>query len=160
MNPLNLIPLQYRVMALAIAVVLILGAVFAAGDSRGSAAVQAEWDKATSKQLLQVAAAELASRNKEQSMQQQLNEAQNAATERENKLRADYAAANAAALGLRDTVAAIRGRVSSASPEACRATADVALAVFGQCASRLGELAQAADGHASDVETLTEAWPK
>jgi len=160
MNPLNLIPTPYRLLAGAMAVVLTLLAIFALGWSHGAGDVQARWDKAKAVQMNAAIAAEREARAKERSMNQKFQEAENAATEREKKLRADYAAAHAAARGLRDTVAAVRGELPAATADACRSTADAALAVLGECSDRYREVAEAADGHASDVRTLTEAWPQ
>lgn len=157
MNP---IPEIYRVLAGFVAMLAIVAGLYLLGRHDGAKDVEADWDK--EKLVLAQAAieADKRARAEEQSMQQKLNEAQNAATERDKALRADYAAVHAAARGLRDTVTALRGQLATASPEASRATADAALAVFGECADRYRAVAEAADGHASDVETLTEAWPE
>lgn len=160
MNPLSLIQTPYRILAGAVAILLTCMAIFAVGWSHGADSVQARWDKAKSVQMQAAIAAEQEARAKEQSMNQKLQEAENAATEREKKLRADYAAAHAAARGMRDTVAAVRGELPAATADSCRSTADAALAVLGECSDRYREVAEAADGHASDVRTLTEAWPQ
>lgn len=144
----------------ALAVLAFLAATFAAGCTTGREQVQDKWDAAKAIQMQAALAAEGAARIKEQSLMNKLAEAQNAATERETKLRADYDAARRAALGLRDTVATLRGGLPSASADACRATADAAFAVFGECSDRLGEVAAAADSLASDRQTLIDAWPR
>lgn len=160
MNPLNLIPTPYRILAGAVAILLTCMAIFAVGWSHGADSVQARWDKAKAVQMQATIAAEQEARAKEQSMNKKLQEAENAATEREKKLRADYAAAHAAARGMRDTVAAVRGELPAATADACRSTAAAALAVLGECSDRYREVAEAADGHAADVITLSEAWPE
>lgn len=144
----------------ALAVLAFLAATFVAGCTTGREQVQDKWDAAKGIQMQAALAAESAARAKEQSMQQQLNEAQNAATERETKLRADYDAARRAALGLRDTVASLRSGLPGASADSCRTTADAALAVFGECSAEYQRVAEIADRHASDRQTLIEAWPK
>lgn len=121
---------------------------------------QLGYDRAVGEYKTKKATADQAALVKERTMRKTVEDAQNAATERENKLRADYAAAHAAALGLRRTVADLRGQLATATVEACRATADAALAVFGECEAEYRTVAEAAAGHASDVETLSEAWPK
>lgn len=143
-----------------LAVLAFLAATFAVGCTTGREQVQDKWDAAKAVQMQSALDAEGAARAKEQSMMNKLAEAQNAATEREKKLRADYDAARRAALGLRDTVASLRGGLPSASSDACRTTADAALAVFGECSAHLGEVAAAADGLASDRQTLIDAWPR
>ena len=149
-------PYLYRLAAVAI---FIAGA-FVTGIFTGRDQVQDKWDAARAVQVQAAFAAERLARSKEQSLMTQLAEAQNAATERETKLRADYAAAHAAALGLRDTLATRRERLPAASADACRQTSAAALDVLGECSATVERLATAADGHASDVKTLTDAWPK
>lgn len=105
-------------------------------------------------------AAEVASRLREQQLINQTRKAEHDAAAREKSLRTEFAAVQRSNLGLRNTVANLRATVSAADLATCRATVDASLAVFGDCAARLGELAQAADGHANDVQTLSEAWPK
>ena len=51
----------------------------------------------------------------------------------------------------------------SLSSATCASTRDYAATlatVFGECATRIGELAEKADGHAIDSRTLEKAWPK
>jgi len=151
-----MIPTIYRIAFVA----AFLVTTFVAGCVTGREQVQDKWDADKTARIQSALQSEQSARAKEQSMQTQLNEAQNAATEREKKLRADYDAVRASALGLRDTVAALRRGLPAAPADASRSTADAALAVFGECASEVGRLAEAADGHASDVRTMTEAWPK
>lgn len=160
MNITNLIPTPYRALAGAVAVALILIAIYSLGRSHGADAVRAKWNAETIIQQQAAHAAELNARAKEQALMNKAQEAQNAATARETKLRADYAAARSAALGLRDTVDALRRGLSADSVEACRATADAALAVFGECQARYGAVAEAADGHASDAAKFADAWPE
>ncbi|BEP54554.1 hypothetical protein GmRootV118_17980 [Variovorax sp. V118] len=53
-----------------------------------------------------------------------------------------------------------RDRVPSAAATAQAQPADPLADVLGQCTAEVQELAGAADAHASDVETLTEGWPR
>ena len=51
----------------------------------------------------------------------------------------------------------------SLSSATCASTRDYAATlatVFGECATRIGEMAKDADGHAADSRTLERAWPK
>ena len=62
--------------------------------------------------------------------------------------------------GLRGDLADVPDRIRNASREAVDQYAATATVVFGECAARYSELAGAATGHASDVQTLMDAWPK
>lgn len=97
---------------------------------------------------------------KDRQLQKEKDDALQKAAAREARLRDDYAAVHATALGLQRTVADLRGHLATDPVEACRSTAAAALAVFGECTAQLGAVAEAADGHASDVETLSDAWPE
>lgn len=51
----------------------------------------------------------------------------------------------------------------SLSSATCASTRDYAATlatVFGECATRIGEMAKDADGHSADSRTLEKAWPK
>lgn len=61
--------------------------------------------------------------------------------------------------GLRGDLAEVPDRIRSASREAVDQYAAAATVVFDHCARRYSDLAQAAAGHASDVQTLMDAWP-
>lgn len=152
---LSAIPMPYKLLALAV-----VGAgLVALGWRFGAGSVQADWDKEKAIQAQAALNAEQLARAKEQSINRKFQEAQNAATKREQILKADADAARAAAGGLRNTIAALRRELSTATASACRQTADAALAVFGECSDTYQRVAEAADGHASDLRTLTDAWP-
>lgn len=53
-----------------------------------------------------------------------------------------------------------RTPVPSTSSAAKAQPPDPVTDVLGQCTAEVQELARAADAHASDVQTLTEAWPR
>ena len=78
----------------------------------------------------------------------------------EKKAKILVASAHAESNGLRDTITDLRSKLSSATVEACRATADALADVFGQCADRLVDVATKADGHAADSLMYQQAWPK
>ena len=61
--------------------------------------------------------------------------------------------------GLRGDLADVPDRIRNASREAVDQYAAAATVVFGECAARYSELAISATGHASDVQTLMDAWP-
>lgn len=61
--------------------------------------------------------------------------------------------------GLRGDIANVPDRIRSASREAVDQYAATVTGVFERCVRRYSELAARADGHASDVQTLSDAWP-
>ena len=61
--------------------------------------------------------------------------------------------------GLRGDLADVPDRIRNASREAVDQYAAAATVVFGECAARYSELAVTATGHASDVQTMMDAWP-
>lgn len=136
----------------------VVGLVLAIG-SWNDGQQQIGYDRAVTKYQAEKAAADLAAMAKERQLRKDKENAEQQAAEREQKLRADYAAAHAASRGLRDTVTDLRRRIAADTVDACRATADAALAVFSECQDRYRTVAEAADGHRSDVETLSDAWP-
>lgn len=62
--------------------------------------------------------------------------------------------------GLRGDLADVPSRIRSATREAVDQYAAAATAVFEHCARRYSDMAVTATGHASDVQTLMDAWPK
>jgi cell division protein FtsB len=77
------------------------------------------------------------------------------------------AQANAkAAADARSQLDRLRRQLANAtdlSTATCPSTRDYAATlatVFGECATRIGELAEKADGHAADSATLNGAWPR
>jgi hypothetical protein len=110
----------------------------------------------TAKQLV----AEQSARAKEAQLNKQLEEAQNAATKRDQQIKILSDSVAATSSSLRNTTSNIRNSLPSATIDAIRKTADAALSVFGDCQAKYGQLAKDADGHANDVKTLEESWPK
>lgn len=156
MNPLT----PYLGLIKVAAVVLALAALAWAANAFLDHEQQIGYDRAKAEYMVKLEAAQEAARAKETQLNQRIQEAQHAAAEREKTLRADADAARTAADGLRDTLGNIRRRLSAAPIDACRATADATLAVLGQCQDQYRAVAEAADGHASDAQTLSEAWPR
>ena len=103
--------------------------------------------------------AEKEARERESQWNRQLQEAENAATKRDQQIKTLSTSAAVASGRLRDQTITLRNGLPAASIAACRATANAALTVFGECEVKYRELAEDADGHASDVQTLIEAWP-
>ena len=68
-------------------------------------------------------------------------------------------AANVAVAGrLRDTIEAMRPGKFSIPDAAANQRINALANVFGECTDRLIEMAEHADGHASDTRTLIDAW--
>ena len=99
-------------------------------------------------------------RAQELAFNQLLQDAQNAATKRETKLRADAATARRTADGLRGTLYDFRASLPNASTAALIARADTAAELFGACVDEYRSVAESADRHAADAVMLREAWPK
>ena len=105
------------------------------------------------------AKAEAATRAQEASFNQRLQDAQNAATKRETKLRADADAARRTVDGLRGTLYNFRASLPNAAPATVIARADTAAELLGTCADEYRSVAEAADRHAAGALMLREAWP-
>lgn len=85
--------------------------------------------------------------------------AQSAAAARVATMRRDADGARAALVSLHDAADAAM-RSAETSHAACIVTADAERVVLGQCSESYRSLAEVADGHASDVKTLTDACPR
>jgi len=92
---------------------------------------------------------------------QKVLDAQNEAKKRETALRADVQSARNALDSLRHAADLSRAayRLTGAPPNAAADTADAAINLLVRCSERYSELAMRADGHVSDLKTLTQAWP-
>ena len=106
-----------------------------------------------------VEARQAALKQKEQWIKEK-EDAEQKAAQREATLRTERDRALAGARRLRDDIATLRTRLPNAVPSACIATADALAGLFDQCQQEYRAMAEIADGHASDVQTLMEAWPK
>lgn len=97
---------------------------------------------------------------KENQLMQQIKDAENAANIREQEYKKLSDILNITTRRLRDTTTAIRNDLQTNAPATNIKIADASLAVLGECTEEYRALAENADGHASDVQTLREAWPK
>ncbi len=142
---------------------LLIGALIGAGwiviERHNAGQQRIGYDRAVGEYRVKQLAAEQTARQREQALTHQLEEARNEATRRDQQNRAAAAAAAAAHDSLRHTNANLRQRIAGAPAEACRLTADAALAVFDQCATEYRTLAEIADRHANDAQLLSDAWP-
>ena len=85
--------------------------------------------------------------------------AQNAATVRERSLRADAASSRDALIGVSHATGEAL-RAAQSNHAACLASANALGAVFETVTAERRELAEKADRHVVDVQTLLDAWPK
>lgn len=99
-------------------------------------------------------------RDEERAIAKIYQEALNAARTRETALLRDRDAARAESDGVREQAADAARRLAEAPPAAVLEYATTTNELFVDCGRRYAELAEKADGHASDVRTLTEAWPR
>ena len=106
-----------------------------------------------------VEARQAALKQKEQWIKEK-EDAEQKAAEREASLRVERDRALAGARRLRDDLTTLRARLPNAIPSACIATADALAGLLDQCQQEYRVMGEIADGHASDVQTLSEAWPK
>jgi len=103
--------------------------------------------------------AQATARAAEQSITRRYQEALNAAQTRQITLRADADSARAESDRLREQSADSARRLAAAPPAAVIEYATAVGELLDQCQRSYQSLAAAADGHASDVRTLIEAWP-
>ena len=107
----------------------------------------------------QSAKAQADTRAAELAFNQKLQDAQNEATKRETKLRADAAAARRTVDGLRGTLYNFRASLPNAATAAVIARADTAAELLGACVSEYRGVAESADRHAADAVMMLDAWP-
>ena len=98
------------------------------------------------------------SERKTRRISDQYMEALNNARTRENEIRLAADGARSELDRLRVTIKK-RSAAVTASPASAVDYSIASADVFGECAAELTALAGKADGHASDIRTMTEAWP-
>jgi hypothetical protein len=107
----------------------------------------------------QAAQAALARVESENRWKKEKEDAEKDAAARESKIAADLSAAVAAARRLRDANAALQSRLADAPRSAAVDAAAAIGELLGTCTEEYRDMADKADRHASDVRTLTAAWP-
>ena len=95
----------------------------------------------------------------ERAINKTYQEALNDARIREAALRRDLAAADSESDGLRAQLSDAARRLADAPPATVLEYATTVNQLFADCSRGYQELAGKADGHATDVRTLREAWP-
>ena len=149
----------------------LLAAAFVTGVTVGSSAAwyiqSIRIDKAETAHLRYAAeveqnavAARRAALDKEGFWRQEIENARINAQSREARLKRDAANAQSAVVGLRNDLSALRSRLATSTEASCLAAADSIGGLLAQCAEDYRAMAEVADRHASDVQTLIEAWPK
>lgn len=98
------------------------------------------------------------SERKTRQIADQYMEALNNARTRENEIRIAADGARSELDRLRVTIKK-RSSAVAASPASAVDYSIASADVFGECAAELTALAGKADGHASDIRTMIEAWP-
>lgn len=118
------------------------------------------YQRAVAEYQAKLVTAQEAARQREVDMAKQLQEAQNAAAQRDQTIRTLSAATGAASNSLRDTINTIRSGVPVATADALRQSVDKLGAILNECQGRYRSVAEAADRAESDKRTLMDAWPK
>ncbi len=126
----------------------------------GKAVVRAEWTAEKLKQTEQLAAFNAESRRIEQRRQSLVTEALNAAKKREITAALDADRLRVERWSLRDDLDAARAQLSSASVASLRQRITALDSVFEQCTAELEGVAGNAQGLASDLRLILDAWPK
>lgn len=119
----------------------------------GRKEVQAQWDKQIAKDK-ETAATETAR------LAKLAEDAEKNGATREQTIRTLAAAAGSANLGLHDTLAAIRSGVSGATVDSLGKSVATLSTILADCSGRYQGMAEIADRHASDVKTLSDAFPR
>ncbi len=104
--------------------------------------------------------AQTQARTAEQSITRRYTEALNAAQNRQITLRADANSARVESDRLREQSADAARRIAAAPPAAVAEYATAVGELLADCSRRYQELGAKADGHAADVRTLIDAWPR
>lgn len=86
-------------------------------------------------------------------------EAQNAAQTRDRNLRIAISLARDERERLRVELEEAQRQLAGLSPEACIKRAATLSDVLNQCTERYTGVAEKADRHANDIQTLNESWP-
>ena len=118
------------------------------------------YQKAVAEYNVKLLAAKEAADRREQELTTQVQEAQANGLKREETIKALAAAVGKSSDSLRNTANALCLGLPHATVEAARTAADAFATVFTDCQRRYADVAEKADGHASDVRTLEEAWPQ
>lgn len=154
MNPLTILGL--KALAVLAATAALLWGIHTLDQSRQ----QIGYDRRVAEDNADLVKAQADALATERQLNRKLEDARNAATQRDQTIARTAAAAGLAVDGLRHELDAYRHSLPGdpASPGDPRAATLAEL--LGDCADRYRGLAEKADRHASDVRTLSEGWPQ
>lgn len=155
-----MIPAPYKLLFECLAFLAIIAAISFGVHKFLSYEQQIGYEKAVAVYTAQALKDTEAARLREQALAKQLQDAQNDAIIREQKINALASALSSATGSLRNTTRDLLGSLPTATAEAARKTAAAFATVFSDCQGKYAGMAEVADRHASDVKTLNDAWPK
>ena len=118
---------------------------------------QRGYDRAVLEYQAKLITAQNAATEERNRMQAAVDAAIKGRNDREKSIRAVADAAGVAVGGLRNELDAIRAGMSVADAATLRNAATTYSVVFGECVERYTGLAEKADRHVSDIQTLMEA---
>ncbi len=121
---------------------------------------EADHAKTISKHALELAGAVDRVRKEGNAHQKGVDDAVKKANLRADAERLTAAAARTERDSLRNELADARTRIPTATCTSVREYASTLSGLFDQCAAEYLDVASKAQGHASDVRTLMDAWPK
>lgn len=121
---------------------------------------EADHAKTISKHSLELAASTERVRKEGEAHQKGVEDALEKARIRADAERRTAAAARTERDGLRNELADARAHIPAAACTAVREYATTLSGLFAECADAYQGMAETAQGHASDVRTLIDAWPK
>lgn len=120
---------------------------------------QVGYDKAKAEDAELAAKTEALNRKVEGLLKDNVIKAEANATQRETLLHDLVTASGQSSDRLRGTIQGIINGVPNATIDALRSQTTALATVLAECQVRYREMGQAADEHASDVQTLMQAWP-
>jgi len=142
---------------LILAIVLAFAAGGVAGEWDGAKRANQRWEAATSNAR---AAAVSAARTTETARFRNMEVAYRAHQLETQKLHAAALAADRAARGLRDDLAAIRRALPGDTGAAGLVAVGTCHVLLGSCVDEYRAVAEAADDHAADVRLCLDGWPR
>ncbi len=154
MNPLAILGL--KALAVLAATAALLWGIHTLDQSRQ----QIGYDRRVAEDNAALIQAQAAALDAERQLTRKLEDARNAATQRDQTIAHTAAAAGLAVDGLRHELDAYRRSLPADPGSPGDPRADAIAELFGDCASHYRDLAEKADRHASDARTLSEGWPK